>query len=154
MFSALLAIMLLPITDLGKSKGLQFKVLTKIILVIFIANFLELMTLGAKHVESPYIQFGLITTALYFVYFILIVPTINILENTFLNLNLSKNFTFIISSFKLILGGNRSFSSTKNLEIPPMPPVPAWGDLSRPNRGGVFVHRVIRDMEGRPTLAV
>lgn len=157
MFSAILAIMLLPISDLGKSKGLQFKVLTKIILVIFVANFLELMTLGAKHVESPYIQFGLITTALYFAYFILIVPTFNFLENVFLNLNLSKNLNFILSSFKLILGGNRSFSSTKSLKIPPfffLPEVPVFGDTTKPSRGGYYVYRTIRDGVGRPTLGV
>jgi hypothetical protein len=115
------------------------------------------MTLGAKHVESPYIQFGLITTALYFAYFILIVPTFNFLENVFLNLNLSKNFNFILSSFKLILGGNRSFSSTKSLKIPPfffLPEVPAFGDITKPSRGGHYVYRTIRDGIGRPTLGV
>ena len=53
MFSAILAIMLLPITDLGRSKGLQFRPLNKIAFYIFVANFLVLiMSLGAKHVET------------------------------------------------------------------------------------------------------
>ena len=55
MFSAILAIMLLPVTDLGRSKGLQFRPLSKIVFYIFVANFLVLMSLGAKHVESPFI---------------------------------------------------------------------------------------------------
>jgi ubiquinol-cytochrome c reductase cytochrome b subunit len=45
------------------------------------------MALGAKHVESPYIELGQISTVLYFTYFIFIVPAISILENTFIDLN-------------------------------------------------------------------
>jgi ubiquinol-cytochrome c reductase cytochrome b subunit len=91
MFSAILAIMLLPITDLGRSKGLQFRPLSKIAFYIFVANFLVLMTLGAKHVESPFIEFGQISTVLYFGHFIFIVPFISILENTLVDINMSLN---------------------------------------------------------------
>jgi ubiquinol-cytochrome c reductase cytochrome b subunit len=91
MFSAILAIMLLPVTDLGRSKGLQFRPLSKIAFYIFVANFLVLMTLGAKHVESPFIEFGQISTVLYFGHFIFIVPFISILENTLVDINISLN---------------------------------------------------------------
>jgi ubiquinol-cytochrome c reductase cytochrome b subunit len=87
MFSAILAIMLLPITDLGRSKGLQFRPLGKIAFYIFVANFLVLMQLGAKHVESPFIEFGQISTVLYFAHFIFIVPALSIIENTLMDLN-------------------------------------------------------------------
>jgi hypothetical protein len=69
MFSAILAIMLLPLTDLGRSKGLQFRPL-KILFWAFVANFL--MSLGACHVEDPYIAFGQTSTGFYFSYFILL----------------------------------------------------------------------------------
>ena len=88
MFSAILAIMLLPVVDLGRSKGLQFRPLSKIAFYIFVANFLVLMQLGAKHVESPFIEFGQISTVLYFSYFILIVPVLSIIENTLIDLNI------------------------------------------------------------------
>ena len=87
MFSAILAIMLLPVVDLGRSKGLQFRPLSKIAFYIFVANFLVLMQLGAKHVESPFIEFGQISTVLYFAYFVLIVPVLSIIENTLMDLN-------------------------------------------------------------------
>lgn len=87
MFSALLVIMLLPITDMGRSKGLQFKPLNKIAFYIFVANFLVLMQLGAKHVESPFIEFGQISTVLYFAHFILIVPVLSIIENTLIDIH-------------------------------------------------------------------
>ena len=50
MFGALLILMILPKTDLGYTKGLQFRIFTKIVFFVFIANFLILMVLCAKHV--------------------------------------------------------------------------------------------------------
>lgn len=89
MFSAILAIMLLPITDLGRSKGLQFRPLSKFAFWVFVVNFLILMKLGACHVETPFIELGQLSTALYFGYFVLIVPTISLIENTLMDLNLN-----------------------------------------------------------------
>jgi ubiquinol-cytochrome c reductase cytochrome b subunit len=86
MFSALLIILTLPIADLSWSKGLQFKPLSKIIFYIFIANFLILQQLGAKHVESPFIELGQISTALYFAHFLILVPLISLIENTLMDL--------------------------------------------------------------------
>jgi ubiquinol-cytochrome c reductase cytochrome b subunit len=40
-----------------------------------------LMILGAKHVESPYIELGQICTAFYFSWFLIIVPIISYIEN-------------------------------------------------------------------------
>ena len=87
MFSAILAIMLLPVVDLGRSKGLQFRPLSKMAFYIFVANFLVLMQLGAKHVESPFIEFGQISTVLSFAHFVLIVPVLSIIENTLMDKN-------------------------------------------------------------------
>jgi ubiquinol-cytochrome c reductase cytochrome b subunit len=47
------------------------------------------MQLGAKHVESPFIELGQISTVLYFGYFIVSVPVISIIENTLVDLNKS-----------------------------------------------------------------
>jgi ubiquinol-cytochrome c reductase cytochrome b subunit len=88
MFAALVIITILPITDLGRSKGLQFRPLSKIIFFIFVANFLVLMQLGAKHVESPFIEFGQISTVLYFGYFVLLVPAVSLIENTLIDLSM------------------------------------------------------------------
>ena len=86
MFSAILAIMLLPVGDLGKSKGFQFRSFSKIGFFIFVANFLILMILGAKHVESPFIEFGQLSTFFYFSYFIIIMPLVSTIENTLIDL--------------------------------------------------------------------
>lgn len=87
MFSALLIILILPLTDLGRSRGMQFKPLSKIVFFVFVANFVILMQLGAKHVESPFIEFGQISTIIYFSYFLVITPSVCILENTLINLS-------------------------------------------------------------------
>ncbi len=78
--------MFMPFTDISKLRGIQFRPLSKVIFYIFIANFLILMQLGAKHVESPFIEFGQISTILYFSYFLIIVPLVNLLENSLIDL--------------------------------------------------------------------
>jgi ubiquinol-cytochrome c reductase cytochrome b subunit len=82
MFSAILIILTLPYTDLGETKGYQFRPLSKAFFYVFVANFLILMQLGAKHVESPFIELGQISTILYFSYFLVIVPSVSLIENT------------------------------------------------------------------------
>ena len=86
MLAAILALLTMPFTDLSKFRGLQFRPLSKIVFFIFIANFLILMQLGAKHVESPFIEFGQLSTLLYFSHFFFIVPFVSILENTLIDL--------------------------------------------------------------------
>jgi len=82
MFSAILILLIMPFTDLSRSRGIQFKPLSKVAYFLFVANFLILMELGAKHVESPFIEFGQISTVVYFAYFLIIVPLISLVENT------------------------------------------------------------------------
>lgn len=83
MFSALLIILVLPLTDLSKLKGLQFRPLNKAAFYIFVANFIILMWLGGKHVEYPFIEFGQISTIIYFSYFLIMVPVACLIENLF-----------------------------------------------------------------------
>jgi len=78
----------MPFSDFSRSRGIQFKPLNKILFYIFVANFLILMQLGAKHVESPFIEFGQISTVLYFSYFLVVVPLITYIENTLIDLNI------------------------------------------------------------------
>jgi len=90
MFSAILILLVMPFTDLGRSRGLQFRPLSKFAFYVFVANFLILMQLGAKHVESPFIEFGQISTVLYFSHFLIIVPLVSLLENSLVELHTQK----------------------------------------------------------------
>lgn len=82
MFSAILIILTTVIADLSKLRGLQFKPLNKVMFFLFVSNLLLLMVLGAKHVESPYIEIGQLATLFYFSYFIVIIPLATIFENS------------------------------------------------------------------------
>ena len=84
MFSAIVILLAMPISDLARSRGIQFRPISKLSFYIFIGNFLILMQLGAKHVESPFIEFGQLATVLYFAYFLAFVPSLSLLENTFI----------------------------------------------------------------------
>ena len=90
MFAAILALMAMPLTDLSKLRGVQFRPLSKIAFFIFVANFLVLMQIGAKHVETPFIELGQISTVLYFAHFFIIVPVVSIIENSLVELAIKK----------------------------------------------------------------
>jgi ubiquinol-cytochrome c reductase cytochrome b subunit len=90
MLSAILMLLIMPYTDFSRSRGIQFRPLSKIVFYIFLGNFLILMQLGSKHVESPFIEFGQISTVLYFSHFLIIVPLISLFENSLIELS-SKN---------------------------------------------------------------
>ena len=71
----------MPIVDISKLKGIQFKPFNKVVYFFFVSNFVILMILGAKHVENPFIEFGQNSTILYFIYFLVLTPFITVFEN-------------------------------------------------------------------------
>ena len=81
MLSAILIILTLPFTDFSKFRGLQNRPLHKIGFIYFIVILIGLTVIGGKHVESPFITIGQVLTALYFSYFLILVPFISILES-------------------------------------------------------------------------
>ena len=86
MFAAILVLLVMPLTDLSKLRGVQFRPLSKIAFYVFVANFLILMQIGAKHVETPFIEVGQISTVLYFAHYFVIVPVISLIENSLIEL--------------------------------------------------------------------
>jgi len=92
MFTAIIIILTLPFTDLNRFRGLQYNKFTGYAFFFFVGNFLILMVLGAKHVESPFIIFGQIAGFIYFLYFA-IVPLFGILHNTMVHLNIPSNIS-------------------------------------------------------------
>ena len=81
MFSAILILLSLPFTDFSELRGSQFKPMNKITFFIFVSNFLVLMQLGAKHVESPFIELGQLATIIFFLFFAVIL-LYNIFESS------------------------------------------------------------------------
>lgn len=104
MFSAIIIILALTISDIAKLRGIQFKPLSKTVFFVFVGNLLLLMVLGAKHVESPFIEFGQIATLLYFVYYSATMPVNNFIELTLGNLYV--NLKDKLDKFSSVLQSN------------------------------------------------
>ena len=94
MFTAIVILLAMTYTDISRSRGIQFRPISKIAFYLFVFNFLILMQLGAKHVESPFIEFGQIATLLYFAYFLIIVPISNYIENSLIETDPDKQIKY------------------------------------------------------------
>ena len=87
MFGSLLILLVLPLTDLSRVRGNQFRPLMKLSFWFFVVDFIILMWIGAEHPASPYLEVGQIATAFYFAWFVFIVPAVGLFENTMADIN-------------------------------------------------------------------
>ena len=88
MFGSLVILLILPITDLGRVRGSQFRPLMRFAFWTFVVDFLILMWIGSQHPEEPFVFIGQVATAYYFAWFLVVVPFIGIFENTIMDLAL------------------------------------------------------------------
>ena len=86
MFGSLLILLVLPLTDLSRIRGSQFRPFMKLAFWFFVVDFFILMWIGSQHPVSPYVEIGQISTAFYFSWFLIIVPLIGISENTLMDI--------------------------------------------------------------------
>lgn len=82
MFSSIVILIILPKIDFSYIRGSNYRPLYKFFFFIFVFNFFILTFIGSVHVEVPYTTIGIISTIFYFSYFIIIIPSISIIENT------------------------------------------------------------------------
>ena len=82
MFGSLLILLVLPITDLSRTRSNQFRPAMKLAFWFFVVDFIILFWIGSQHPDSPYLEIGQFATAFYFVWFLFIVPVCGIMENT------------------------------------------------------------------------
>jgi len=85
MFGSLLILLVLPLVDLSRVRGNQFRPIMKVAFWFFVVNFFILMWIGSQHPEAPFVQIGQISTAFYFVWFLFLVPVIGITENSLMD---------------------------------------------------------------------
>lgn len=88
MFGSLFILLVLPITDLGRVRGSQFRPLMRFAFWSFVVDFLILLWIGSQHPEEPFVFIGQVATAYYFSWFLIVVPLIGIFENTIMDLAL------------------------------------------------------------------
>jgi ubiquinol-cytochrome c reductase cytochrome b subunit len=81
MVAAILILLLLPIINTSKVRSSKFRPIFSIAYWFLVSDFLLLGWLGQKPVESPYIEVGMAATAFYFIFLLVLVPVIGIIEN-------------------------------------------------------------------------
>ena len=86
MFGSLLILLVLPLTDLSRIRGSQFRPFMKLAFWFFVVDFFILMWIGSQHPTTPYVEIGQISTAFYFLCFIFIIPVIGLYENTIMDI--------------------------------------------------------------------
>jgi quinol-cytochrome oxidoreductase complex cytochrome b subunit len=87
MFGSLLILLVLPFTDLSRTRGNKtLNPINMAFFTIFVCNFLILGLVGSSHATEPFILLGQVCTAIYFAHFVIFVPILSILQNTFLDL--------------------------------------------------------------------
>ena len=82
MLMSLLILLAMPILDTGRVRGSQFRPLMRFAFWVFVTDFFYLMYLGSQHAEEPYVTLGAIATAVYFGWFLVLLPVIGVIENT------------------------------------------------------------------------
>jgi len=90
MLGSLLILLAMPILDTSRVRGSQFRPLMRFAFWIFVTDFFLLMYIGSQHAEEPFITIGAIATALYFSWFVIIVPVVGVIENTLMDIATEK----------------------------------------------------------------
>nr|YP_010988379.1 cytochrome b [Tylopilus brunneirubens]WOR75466.1 cytochrome b [Tylopilus brunneirubens] len=86
MFGSLLILLILPIVDVSRQRGNQFRPAMKVAFWFFVFNFFILMWIGSQHPNEPFVFIGQVSTFFYFAWFVMIVPVIGLVENTLIDI--------------------------------------------------------------------
>jgi ubiquinol-cytochrome c reductase cytochrome b subunit len=96
MISAILVLLLLPLLNTSDIRSSKFRPLFSFFYWFLVADFVILGWIGQKPVESPYIEIGMGATIFYFLFLMVLMPLIGIIENKLIKtdvLNLFNNFS-------------------------------------------------------------
>lgn len=80
MISAILVLFLLPIINTSETRSSKFRPVFKVMYWFLVSDFVILGWIGQKPVESPFIEIGMFATMFYFLFMIVLVPLIGIME--------------------------------------------------------------------------
>jgi ubiquinol-cytochrome c reductase cytochrome b subunit len=80
MVGAILILMLLPIINTSEIRSSKFRPIYSIAYWFLVADFLILGWIGQKPVETPYIEVGQVATVFYFLFFLVLIPVIGLVE--------------------------------------------------------------------------
>ena len=80
MFGSLLVLFIIPFSNTSEIRSTDFRPLFKIFYWLFVADFLILGWVGQKPVRDAYIFTGKLATAYYFIFLVILIPVIGIIE--------------------------------------------------------------------------
>nr|YP_010933647.1 cytochrome b [Ptychadena levenorum]WKT10234.1 cytochrome b [Ptychadena levenorum]WKT10247.1 cytochrome b [Ptychadena levenorum]WKT10260.1 cytochrome b [Ptychadena levenorum]WKT10273.1 cytochrome b [Ptychadena levenorum]WKT10286.1 cytochrome b [Ptychadena levenorum] len=78
---AILVLLIVPITHTSKQRSLMFRPLAKIFFWSLISTALILTWIGGQPVEDPFVMIGQVASVIYFSLFVILLPSIGLLEN-------------------------------------------------------------------------
>jgi len=81
MISAILVLLLLPVINTSKVRSSKFRPIFGVAYWFLVSDFLILGWIGQKPVESPFIEIGMAATAFYFIFLLVLIPVIGLLES-------------------------------------------------------------------------
>ena len=93
MISAVLILLLLPLINFSDCRSSKFRPIYSFFYWFLVSDFLILGWIGQKPVESPFIEIGMFATLFYFVFFLLLIPIIGLLENFLMRNNINLDTT-------------------------------------------------------------
>jgi ubiquinol-cytochrome c reductase cytochrome b subunit len=85
MFGSLFILLILPLTDLARTRSNQFRPFMKLAFWFFVVNFFILFWIGSQHPTTPFLEIGQFSTAFYFAWFLIIVPFLGLSENSLMD---------------------------------------------------------------------
>jgi ubiquinol-cytochrome c reductase cytochrome b subunit len=85
MVSAILVLLLIPVINFSEIRSSKFRPIYSFFYWFLVSDFLLLGWIGQKPVESPYIEVGMFATLFYFLFFILFLPLIGLIESFLIN---------------------------------------------------------------------
>jgi quinol-cytochrome oxidoreductase complex cytochrome b subunit len=80
MVAAILVLLLLPVINTSEIRSSKFRPIYGVAYWFLVADFLILGWIGQKPVETPYIEVGQVATVFYFLFLLVLIPVIGIVE--------------------------------------------------------------------------
>nr|YP_097088.1 cytochrome b [Rhyacotriton variegatus]AAU20525.1 cytochrome b [Rhyacotriton variegatus] len=78
---SILMLIITPMLHTSKQRSLMFRPITQVLFWTFTASILILTWIGGQPVEPPFIEIGQISSAMYFLLFLLLIPMMSLTEN-------------------------------------------------------------------------
>jgi ubiquinol-cytochrome c reductase cytochrome b subunit len=81
---------LIPFTNTSEIRSTTFRPIFKIFYWLLVADFLLLGWIGQKPVKDVYVWVGQVATVFYFLFFVVLIPLIGIIETKLVSYNVKK----------------------------------------------------------------